>query len=77
MPEVILKSLLIMKIVTPNDNMNAFAQAIIKMTESSEQTQRFATFSKKRFNHYFSAASMNTQYEKLFTEYDRGSNRDI
>ncbi len=54
--------------VTPNDDMKAFGQAIIKMIENSEQMQHFAAFSKKRFNRSFSADSMNAQFEKLYRE---------
>jgi len=53
-------------LVTPNDDADAFAAAIIKLANDFELRKGFALQSRERFKHKFSANSMVSQFQKLY-----------
>ncbi|VAW87492.1 Glycosyltransferase [hydrothermal vent metagenome] len=55
-------------IVTPNEDADAFADAIITLSSDSELKKAMTKQSRKRFEHKFSAASMGSQFQNLYQE---------
>jgi len=55
-------------LVTPNDNIDKFAQGIMTVLYSAASASELGKASKNRFNAVFSEQSMNTKYQQLYQQ---------
>ena len=55
-------------LVTENDSMQAYAQAIASLVNGAEQAKTFGENGKNIFNQLFSEKVMNTFYKKLYLD---------